>query len=51
VKWRMKSRPIWVKYGDENTKFFYWFARAKKAYNSILYIKMVKVIFVTPTRI
>jgi hypothetical protein len=33
--WRLKSRAIWLKSGDENTKFFQDFARGRKNLNNI----------------
>jgi len=37
--WRLKSRAIWLKCGDENTKFFHAYARGRKASNTIWNLK------------
>jgi len=33
--WRMKSRALWIKAGDNNTKFFHAFANQRRINNSI----------------
>jgi len=33
--WRLKSREIWLKAGDENSKFFQQYARGRKSINTI----------------
>lgn len=35
ASWRLKSRAIWLKYGDRNTRFFHNFASARREKNSI----------------
>lgn len=37
--WRLKSRPIWLASGDENSKFFHAFARGRRIQNSIWEMK------------
>lgn len=35
ISWRQKSRTLWLKEGDMNTKFFHKMANAHKRYNNI----------------
>ena len=37
--WRLKSRAIWLKSGDENTKKFQAYARGRKGANTIWELK------------
>jgi hypothetical protein len=37
--WRLKSRAIWIKQGDNNTKFFHQFATYRKNANTIWEIR------------
>lgn len=37
--WRLRSRAIWLKEGDENSKFFHRFANGRKAINTIWELK------------
>jgi len=38
-EWRLKSRAIWLKSGDENTSFFHNFAKGRKSVNTIWSLK------------
>eukprot|EP00253_Pinus_taeda_P019692 PITA_19692 len=38
-EWRLKSRAIWLKPGDENTSFFHNFAKGRKSVNTIWSLK------------
>eukprot|EP00253_Pinus_taeda_P033725 PITA_33725 len=38
-EWRIKSRAIWLKAGDENTRFFHNFAKGRKSANTIWRLK------------
>eukprot|EP00253_Pinus_taeda_P023068 PITA_23068 len=38
-EWRLKSRAIWLKSGDENTSFFHNFAKGRKSFNIIWSLK------------
>eukprot|EP00253_Pinus_taeda_P029000 PITA_29000 len=35
ASWRLRSKAIWLKEGDENTKFFHHFVNGRKAVNTI----------------
>lgn len=39
VTWRLKSRVLWLKEGDKNTKFFHRFANKRREENTIWEIK------------
>jgi hypothetical protein len=36
--WRLKSRILWIKFGDQNTSFFHWHFRAHLSRNHIFKI-------------
>jgi hypothetical protein len=45
--WRLKSREVWLKEGDNNTKFFHRYAQYRKAQNIINEIKGMDETFVS----
>lgn len=38
-EWRLKSREIWLKVGDDNTRFFHNYAKGRKSANTIWHLK------------
>lgn len=40
IAWRQKSRELWLKEGEQNTKFFYKMVNAHKRRNFIISIKV-----------
>ena len=43
---KLKSRAIWIKEGDKNTKFFHIFSTHKRNMNTISVIKDMNAVFV-----
>jgi len=39
TEWRLKSRALWIKGGDLNTRFFHKFANQRRIHNSIWDLK------------
>jgi len=39
ARWRLKSRALWMKNGDKNSKFFHKYANARRERNYIWEIK------------
>ena len=35
ISWRQKSRMLWIKEGDNNTKFFHRVANSRRRYNNL----------------
>ena len=40
IMWRHKSREVWLKEGDRNTRFFHKMANAHKRHNDIVSLKI-----------
>ena len=40
VSWRQKSRAVWLKEGDKNTRFFHKMANAHQRRNSVASVKV-----------
>ena len=45
VSWRLKSRMLCIKEGDNNTKFFYKVANSQRRYNHISMLEMDEVMY------
>jgi hypothetical protein len=45
VSWRQKSRVLWLKEGDNNTKFFHKMANSHRRYNYMEWVEVDGVIF------
>ncbi|KAG5577177.1 hypothetical protein H5410_057311, partial [Solanum commersonii] len=51
VAWRQRSRALWLKEGDRNTKFFHQTANAHKRYNHIDQLEVQGETITEPDRI
>ena len=49
--WRLKSRSLWLKYGDRNTSFFHKHTQARRSFNFIVEITLGDQTFSDPTNI
>ncbi|KAK4594003.1 hypothetical protein RGQ29_017898 [Quercus rubra] len=45
ISWRQKSRMLWIKEGDNNTKFFYKMANSRKRFNHLSFLEVDGVIY------
>ncbi|XP_065622546.1 uncharacterized protein LOC136064571 [Quercus suber] len=45
ISWRQKSRMLWIKEGDNNTKFFHKVANSHKRLNHLSFLEVDKVIY------
>ena len=43
--WRQKSRMLWIKEGDNNTKFFHKMANSCRRFNHLSFLEMDGVIY------
>lgn len=51
ISWRQKSRALWLKNGDKNTKFFHNVANAHRRYNNIDQLMIHEELNQEPSRI
>ena len=45
ISWRQKSRMLWIKEGDYNTKFFHKVANSHKRFNHLNFLEVDGVIY------
>ena len=45
ISWRQKSRMLWIKEGDNNTKFFHKVANSRRRFNHLSFLEMDGVIY------
>ena len=45
ISWRQKSRMLWIKEGDNNTKFFHKMANSRKRFNHLSFLEVDEVIY------
>jgi hypothetical protein len=48
VNWRQKSRALWLKEGDNNTKFFHRVANSHQRYNHVGALRINRVMSIDP---
>ena len=45
ISWRQKSRMLWIKEGDNNTKFFHKMANSQRRFNHLSLLELDGVIY------
>ena len=45
ISWRQKSRMLWIKEGDNNTKFFHKMANSRRRFNHLSFLEVDRVIY------
>ena len=45
ILWRQKSRMLWIKEGDNNTKFFHKMANSRRRFNHLSFLEVDGVIY------
>ena len=45
ISWRQKSRMLWIKEGDNNTKFFHKMANSRRRFNHLSFLEVDGVIY------
>ena len=51
ISWRQKSRMLWIKEGDNNTKFFHKMANSRRRFNHLSFLEVDGVIYEEETKI
>ena len=45
ISWKQKSRMLWIKEGDNNTKFFHKMANSRRRFNHLSFLEVDGVIY------